>query len=129
MATADDESEIDRRPMWWYFKSPALLVVQLAAVWVASGVVTRAQTTSSQSLPAQTTTPETAGLYVGIIVAESIVLDEFGPFTGGTEIPHGAHSPAALLPLAAGVVVLVTVVSGQLVWSAIADKTEGKDGR
>jgi presenilin-like A22 family membrane protease len=51
-----------------------LLAVQLAAVWVASGVVTRAQTTSSQSLPAQTTTPETAGLYVGIIVAESIVL-------------------------------------------------------
>jgi hypothetical protein len=69
--------------------------------------------------------PSPVGPVVAVAIA-LIVLDEFGPFTGGTEIPHGAHSPAALLPLAAGVVVLVTVVSGQLVWSAIADKTESE---
>jgi len=39
MATTDDETEIDRPPMWWYFKSPALLVAIVAgSAW--AGVAT-----------------------------------------------------------------------------------------
>jgi hypothetical protein len=65
---------------------------------------------------------------VAVFGAGAIVLNEFVSFSSGTEMPcqHCAHSPAALLPLATGVVVLVVAVGGQLVWSAIGDEAEGE---
>lgn len=51
-----------------------LLAVQLAAIRVAAAMTTVAESSGGDSLPAQTSAPETAGLYVGVIVVESIVL-------------------------------------------------------
>lgn len=64
---------------------------------------------------------------VAVFGVAAIILNEFVSFAEGTEIgcKHCLVGPSALLPLAAGIVVLVAAVGGQLVWSAIADKTEG----
>jgi hypothetical protein len=68
---------------------------------------------------------------VAVFGVGAIVLNEFVGLSSGTEIPcqHCAHSPAALFPLAVGVVVLVAVVGGKLVWTAIGDNSEVNDAR
>jgi len=62
---------------------------------------------------------------VVVLAVAVILLNEFVSFTLGSVCEHCGHSPATLLPLAGGLVAFVAVFAGQLVWSAIADKTEG----
>jgi len=64
---------------------------------------------------------------VAVFAVAATILNEFVSFTEGAVCEHCGHSPAALLPLADGLVVFVAVFTAQSVWSAIADNSEGGD--